>query len=182
MGCSAALIAKSISGLIQRPPSWSPAWSPLAKTRLSGARRGAGPRPNTARHRRDWRRRLRPPPVLRGGHAAPRHVDLAARKTRGASFRRGLASAESLHRGGAVPRAAGLESRVGYHRLSLAKVRHVPAQSRFWSAPPLAPRTQSDPQSATACSPPQPLAHSFYLLGCLTAALPDGIRFMQQGQ
>ena len=70
---------------------------------------------------------------------------------------------------------------VGYHRSSLAKVRHAPAQSRFWSAPPLSPGTQSDPRSAAACSPPQPPAHSFYRLGCLTAALPDGIRFMQQG-
>ena len=56
----------------------------------------AKPRPGTGR---DWRRRLRPPPELRGGQAAPRHVDLAARQTRRASSRRGLDRARSRHQG-----------------------------------------------------------------------------------
>ena len=71
---------------------------------------------------------------------------------------------------------------VGYHRRFLAEVSHAQAQSRFRSAPPLSPGTQSDPRRAAACSPPQPLADSRYRLGCLTAALPVGIRFMQQGR
>ena len=86
------------------------------------------------------------------------------------------------HRGGAAPRASGLESR---RRLPTTLSRESPpctgSKPLSVRASPLSLGTQSEPRSAAPYSPTQPLAHSFYSLGCLTAALPDGIRFMQHG-
>ena len=181
MGCSAARTAKSISGLIQRRPSWSPVVPSCQKKHDS---QGLGEVLDLAPPRRCT--------VVIGDGAYDRCLCYAAAKWHRVTLisppgkRAALHSADDwIERNRATYEARFLgrpawKFAVGYHRRSLARVRHAPAQSCFRSAPPLSPGTKSDPRSAAACSPPQPLAHSFYRLGCLTAALPGGIRFMQQ--